>query len=127
MQTKMVGRCPICNNPLKITKLGCDRCGITLEGQFTGCRFCQLSSEQRTFAEVFIKCRGSIKDVEKELGISYPTVRGRLDNLIEALGYKVEHVVDNDEVAKKRRQVLDSLSKGEMTPEEAIQLLKNRE
>jgi hypothetical protein len=54
-------------------------------------------------------------------------VRGRLDNLIEALGYKVEDVVDDDEVAKKRRQVLDSLSKGEMMPEEAIQLLKNRE
>lgn len=127
MQTKMVGRCPICDNPLKITKLGCERCGITLEGQFTGCRFCHLNNEQRTFAEVFIKCRGNIKEVEKELGISYPTVRGRLDNLIEALGYKVERVVEDAEAANKRKQVLDSLAKGEMTPEEAIKMLKNRE
>lgn len=124
MRQKMVGRCPVCDNPLTITKLGCDKCGITLEGQFTGCRFCQLSNEQRGFAETFIKCRGNIKEVERELGISYPTVRGRLDSLIEALGYRVERSVEDAEAASKRKEILDSLSKGEITPEDAVRMLK---
>lgn len=125
MRQKMVGRCPVCSNPLSITKLSCEKCGITLEGQFTGCSFCQLSNEQRSFAEVFIKCRGNIKEVERELGISYPTVRNRLDNLIEALGYHVEHGEEDQELAKKRKEVLDSLARGDISPEDAVRMLKN--
>jgi hypothetical protein len=126
MRQKMVGRCPVCDNPLTITKLGCDKCGITLEGQFTGCRFCQLSNEHRSFAETFIKCRGNIKEVERELGISYPTVRGRLDGLIEALGYRVDRSADDVEAAARRKEILDSLAKGDITPEDAVRMLKER-
>ena len=75
-----------------------------------------------------IKCRGSIKDVEKELGISYPTVRGKLDAVIKGLGYAVSDkdvVKENEEKTKARGEILDQLSKGELTPKEAAEKLKN--
>jgi hypothetical protein len=90
MKYKAPGVCPVCGEPLLVTRLSCARCQTRLEGEFDFCQFCRLPAEQREFIAVFIKCRGNIKDVEKELGISYPTVRNRLDGVIEALGYQVE-------------------------------------
>ena len=90
MKYKAPGACPICGHELSVARLHCAFCSTNLEGDFASCKFCQLPNEQREFIEVFIKCRGNIKDVEKELGISYPTVRNRLDTAIEALGYRVE-------------------------------------
>jgi hypothetical protein len=71
---------------------------------------------------VFIKSRGNIKDVEKELGISYPTVRNKLDDVITALGYTVQDNQD-DKIAEKKKEILDSLEKGEISSQEAIKLL----
>lgn len=89
MKYKAPTRCPVCNKELTISRLSCDHCNTKLEGDFTTCKFCKLPVAQLDFIEVFIKCRGNIKDVEKELGISYPTVRNRLDEAIHALGYSV--------------------------------------
>ena len=75
-------KCCICGEKLTVTRLSCETCGTSMEGHFTGCRFCSLSPEEELFLLTFIKNRGSIKDVERELGISYPTVRAALDNLI---------------------------------------------
>jgi hypothetical protein len=84
-----------------------------------------LPLDQQEFVEVFIKCRGNIKEVEKELGISYPTVRGRLEAVIENLGYRPEPIPKTDpEVARKRKEILDALNNGEITAEEAVALLK---
>lgn len=115
----MVSRCPICEDKMDVTKLHCNTCGTSLEGRFTPCKFCQLSSEQREFIEVFLASRGNIKEVERFLGISYPTVRSRLDTVIEALGYRVEREEDNE-----RKDILTALNNGEITAEEAIKLLK---
>ena len=79
-------KCCICGEKLTVSRLSCEHCGTTMEGSFTGCRFCSLSPEEELFLLTFIKNRGSIKDVERELGISYPTVRAALDNLIASLG-----------------------------------------
>jgi len=78
-------KCPVCNAGITITEVTCDHCGTRMQGRFDGCRFCSLSPEEASFLLVFIRNRGSIKDVERELGVSYPTVRAALDNLISAL------------------------------------------
>ncbi|UWG99305.1 DUF2089 domain-containing protein [Dehalobacter sp. DCM] len=121
---KAPGLCPICGQSLHVSKLNCMHCNTTLEGQFAPCKFCLLPPDQLEFIEVFMKCRGNIKDVEKELGISYPTVRGRLDSAIQALGYKVEVGTDSQEDRENRKEILDALDRGEITSQEAASRLK---
>lgn len=124
IKRKMPGRCPVCDARLDVTRLHCDTCDTTIEGHFDTCKFCLLSREQKEFIEIFIKSRGNIKEVERELGISYPTVRGRLDAVIEALGYRVEPNPADEEKANRRKEVLDLLNKGQISSDEAIKLLK---
>ena len=85
---KIISRCPVCDGQLKVTKLKCENCQTVIENDFTLSKFDYLSEEELHFTETFIRCRGNIKEVEKELGISYPTVRARLDGIIRALGYE---------------------------------------
>jgi len=124
---KMPSRCPVCNEEMVVTRLRCTHCDTAIEGTFEVSKLSRLSREHLEFAEIFIKCRGNIKEVERELGISYPTVRGRLDAVIEALGYRVEPVAVEETKAVKltrRKEILDALNRGEMTSEEAVKLLK---
>lgn len=115
----VIGECPICNSDLKVTKLTCSHCGTELSGSFQLSKFNYLSKEDLYFIEVFIKNRGNIKQVEKELGISYPTVKKNLDDVIRSLGY----VVDEEEKEAKD-EVFKKLEKGEITAAEAAKLLK---
>lgn len=119
---KAPGKCPVCEGEFAITKLTCSTCGSELSGYFEGCKFCSLSDADRYFIEIFIKNRGSIKEVEKDLGISYPTVRGKLDDVIRAMGYMPTEPVqelDHSDILKK-------LEDGEITPKEATVLIKER-
>lgn len=127
MKYKAPSRCPVCKSKLSVTKLYCHKCSTTIEGDFQPCGFCSLSEDELNFIKVFIKCRGSIKDVEKELGISYPTVRSKLDTLIKNLGLENPSQVDmGDEDKKtKRNEILDQLSKGEISPKDAAEKIKN--
>ncbi len=129
MRRQVLGKCPVCNQTLEVTRLSCPNCETNIEGHFEVCKFCQLSNEQKQFIEVFIKSRGNIREVERELGISYPTVRGRLDAVIQALGYRVDSQ-ESQEIeelqANKRKEILESLRKGEITSDEAIKLLKQK-
>lgn len=128
MKYKAPGKCPVCGEKLSITKLGCPKCSTTIEGDFQPCEFCRLPEEDLEFIKVFIKCRGNIKDVEKELGISYPTVRGKLDSAIRGLGFEVstkESIKENEDKSNARNEILDQLSKGEITSKEATEKLKN--
>lgn len=120
MTKEVLGKCPVCGNNTEVTRINCDRCGTTIEGHFSLCRFCRLSPEQKTFIDVFIKCRGNIKEVEKELGVSYPTVKNRLEDVAAALGYKSE---PEPEAPGKRMEVLEKLQRGEISAEEAVELL----
>ena len=88
MKREVMGKCPICNSPVEITEVSCNSCKSTIIGHFKPCKFCSLSQEHKEFAEIFIKNRGNIKEIEREMSISYPTVKGKLDALISALGYK---------------------------------------
>jgi hypothetical protein len=128
MKYKAPGKCPVCGERLSITKLGCPKCSTAIEGDFQPCEFCRLPEDDLEFVKVFVKCRGNIKDVEKELGISYPTVRGKLDSVIRGLGYDVPaketiQVSEMKETAKS--EILDMLSKGEITAKEAAEKIRN--
>lgn len=119
MSYKILTKCPVCNSKLTVTKLACKKCNTVIENEFELSKFSYLTIEQLNFAEVFIKCRGNIKDVEKELGISYPTVRSKIEDLIASLGYApIKEKADNSS------EVIDKLEKGVITAEEAINLLK---
>ncbi len=141
-------KCPICHQKLTITEVSCESCGTRIQGRFDGCRFCSLSPEEASFLLTFIRNRGSIKDVERELGVSYPTVRAALDNLIAALDrgdadevpadVEVDEPVcesadavvlprevkDSEKKSKARRKILDRLARHEITAEEAAAQLK---
>jgi len=81
-----IATCPICSGELAVTRLHCRSCGTTLEGDFNVGRFARLSREQFALLESFLRSKGNLKEMERELGISYPTVRARVDMLIRALG-----------------------------------------
>ncbi len=116
--------CPVCHDDLLVTRLVCRNCGTALEGRFTMGRLSQLTPEQLHFVEVFLRCEGKINRVQEELGISYPTVRSRLVEVIQALGYEVG---DAREVADERRQeILGQLARREISSEEAFQLLEGK-
>lgn len=126
-------KCPVCTHQLKAVKLTCQNCGTNIENTFDFPKLMHLTREQLDFVEVFILCRGNIKDVEKELNISYPTVRAKLDQVIEELGdTKVNFASDDinekkrkiDSAASNRQIILDQLEKGEISPEEAVLKLK---
>src|SRR5689334_6404981 len=87
MPHDVISTCPVCSNELSVTRLHCDSCGTTLEGEFSVGRFGRLTREQLVLLESFLRSRGNLRDMERELGISYPTVRSRVEALIRALGF----------------------------------------
>src|ERR687884_1965916 len=110
--------CPVCGGPLHVVRLSCDDCRSTLEGQFTFGWLGRLSREQLEFVELLVKNRGNINGVAGELKIAYNTARSRLDDIVAALGYGAPAA----ERRASRREVLDRLSAGEISVEEATQL-----
>ena len=119
MRNNVIGECPICSSDLIVTKLQCTSCKTEISGAFQLSKFNYLSKEDLYFIEVFIKNRGNIKNVEKELGISYPTVKKNMDDVIESLGYKV-----SDKEKIKKDEIFKKLEKGEITALEAAKLIK---
>ena len=119
------GQCPVCGRELHVTRLQCGACGTGIDGSFRLDRFARLNSDQLAFLEVFIKNRGIIKDVEAELGISYPTVRARLDDVIRALGFPAasEDGLRPSQAREERRQILESLRGKQITADEAARRL----
>lgn len=113
--------CPVCNHTLTIKKLSCDNCHTTIENDFALSRFTTLDSDELAFIETFLLSRGNIKEVEKELGVSYPTVRSKLNSIIASLGHDTsKHDHETDE-----KSIISQLEKGEMSADDAVQALKN--
>ena len=117
---QILTKCPVCNSKLTVSKLTCKNCNTVIENDFELSKFSYLSKEQLNFAEIFIKCRGNIKDVEKELKISYPTVRAKIEDLVSALGYTPSKEKNID-----AKEIIDKLENGEISSEESIKLIKN--
>ena len=97
---KVISQCPVCGGRLKVIKLKCDKCDTVIENDFRLNKFDYLSEQELFFIETFIRCRGNIKEVEK-------------------LGYKPAPSPDN-----KKKEILDALERGEITPEEALEQMK---
>src|SRR6476619_2362789 len=93
MPHDVISTCPVCSGELAVTRLHCRSCGTTLEGEFTVGRFGRLTKEQLALLESFLRSRGNLRDMERELGISYPTVRNRVESLVRALGLAGADVV----------------------------------
>lgn len=115
---KVIGRCPICSGELAISRLVCQGCNTQIESLLSIPPLFLLPEDLQNFVMVFLRCRGNIRDVEKELGISYPTVCKRLDLVNQLLG--------NQEAPPPRTEILEQLERGEITVAEATQLLKGR-
>ena len=78
--------CPVCSERLRVTQLGCDACGTGLSGDFESCDFCALDAGDLDVLRVFLTSRGNIKELERHLGVSYPTARARYDDVVRKLG-----------------------------------------
>lgn len=128
----VISACPVCKHDLKVKKLSCDHCETSIEGNFTLSKFNYLETEKLYFIEVFVKNRGNIKAIEKELNISYPTVKKMLDDVIVGLGYTPESDTEYNESTKvetesrsSKTSILEKIAKKEISVLEAIELLKN--
>lgn len=120
MKKRPIHKCPVCGDAVVVTRYKCLHCDTEISGAFPLSELSYLSPEHIEFIKVFIKRRGNISEVEKELGISYPTVRNMLNNAIRALGYEVKE--DGDEEA--RIKVLEDLDAGNISTEDALRLLR---
>ena len=138
----VIATCPVCSGELTIARLHCRSCGTALEGEFGVGRFGRLDREQLGLLESFLRARGNLKEMERELGISYPTVRGRVDTLVRALGLADGAAADEDPDADdafeaegqnsprtgdadaERRSVLERLARREIGAEEAAAALR---
>lgn len=141
------GTCPICGDQMTVTRVSCGSCGSALEGAFTlegraseatpsaddrghvereriryG-RLARLDDQQLEFVEAFLRCRGIIKNVEDMLGISYPTVRARLNVVLESMGFASAEEMAAPLPRRRRRDILADLAVGKITTEEAHRLL----
>ena len=142
----VIATCPVCANELTITRLHCRGCGSALEGEFGVGRFGRLDPEQLSLLESFLRSRGNLKEMERELGISYPTVRGRVDALVRALGFgepapdELDAGIDLDtadwpessstpetdaDETGRRREILERLARKEIGAEEAAEALRD--
>jgi hypothetical protein len=126
MPHDVISTCPVCASELAVTRLHCSSCGTTLEGDFSVGRFGRLSREQLAILESFLRSRGNLRDMERELGISYPTVRSRVEALVRALGFGPRDGDDADTVVTEvpapstsRQQILESLARHEISAEDA--------
>ncbi len=136
MPHDVISTCPVCAGELAVTRLHCRSCGTTLEGEFSVGRFGRLTKEQLVLLESFLRSRGNLRDMERELGISYPTVRGRVEALVRALGFGPRDGAeepDEDgadatagaaEAAAGRQAILERLAKGEIGAEEAATAIR---
>ena len=140
MARDVIATCPVCQGELTVTRLHCRSCGTALEGEFGVGRYGRLEREQLAFLESFLRSRGNLKEMERELGISYPTVRSRLEGLLRALGLgdgAAQPAQDNEaeptpavpdqpehDVAAERRAILEQLARHEMSADEAAAAIR---
>ena len=132
----VIATCPVCAGELAVTRLRCGGCGTTIEGEFGVGRYASLTREQATILESFLRSRGNLRDMERELGISYPTVRARVEALVRALGFGPRDEADGpaaggaaapmtaDEIQAGRRDVLERLARHELSAEEAAEAIR---
>ncbi|MGZ3585976.1 MAG: DUF2089 family protein [Candidatus Limnocylindrales bacterium] len=144
MAHDVIATCPVCSQELAVTRLHCRSCGTSLDGEFTVGRFGRLNRDQLALLESFLRSRGNLREMERELGISYPTVRARVDALVRALDLggddrPTEELEPADssatpssptsanatEIAGARRDILERLARHELSADEAAVAIRS--
>lgn len=138
MAHDVISTCPVCQHELSVTRLHCAECGTTLEGVFSVGRFGRLTREQLALLESFLRSRGNLREMERELGLSYPTVRGRVEGLVKVLGLggpaanheASDHQEDPGAAnttgpSANRREILERLARREISVQEAAGALRS--
>ena len=137
-EKRFVASCPVCAGRLEVARLACGQCGTQIETRLDVPAFFRLPPDLQHFVRIFLNCRGNIREVEKRLGISYPTVNKRLDviNAVledqsapRATGGGRRSTADTGPLpeARSRRQVLAQLENGEINAQQAAKMLKQLE
>ena len=119
---KILESCPTCTSSLKVTELSCTNCSTVVHGHYDPCPFCQLSPKNLAFMIEFVKNRCNVKEMERELGVSYWTIRSKLDEVITQFGFEKSDDSQKKRI-KNRRLILEKLEQGEITVAEAADLL----
>lgn len=125
---KLTGRrpplnCPVCSTRLALTRLSCPSCDTELSGGFTTCEFCVLTDEDRDVLRVFLASRGNMKDLERHLGVSYPTARARFDALLAKIGIDRAPAAP----APTKVELMEQVARGEIDIDEALQRLESNQ
>lgn len=142
MPHDVIATCPVCSGELAVTRLHCRSCGTTLEGDFSVGRFGRLSREQLALLESFLRSRGNLRDMERELGLSYPTVRSRVEALVRSLGFgprgdaddgsdasdptdATDAAADAEAILAGRQDILERLARHEINAEDAATAIRS--
>jgi hypothetical protein len=123
LSTRLAGRrpplnCPVCSERLALTRLTCPACSTELSGGFASCEFCVLSDEDRDVLRVFLASRGNMKELERHLGVSYPTARARFDSLLAKIGIERPSAP-----AASRLELMEQVARGEIEVDDALSRL----
>ncbi len=127
MQQILPTQCPLCAGEITVTRLYCPACDVTIEGRFAVGHFLRLTPEQLAFVETFVRCEGKLSRMEGELGLSYPTIRSRLHDVIRALGYEPgkEESPSSPRISDEERlRILEALNQGRISTQKAMALLQ---
>jgi len=124
---RLPNECPVCGGELLVTTLRCHECDTKLEGRFFTGTFSQLNEEQLNFVELFVRNEGKITRMEEDMGLSYPTIRNRLNAVIRAMGFEPGEDEFSGLSEEERKQILDDLDNGKIDYEEALRLIEAKE
>lgn len=125
---KLPASCPICGGQIIVTSFHCRECDTSIEGNFNFHSFAQLSQQDLDFIETFMRCEGKINRMEKEMNLSYPTIRNRLHEVIRALGYEPGFEEEMEQLPQEKRQsILEDLEAGRISIDQALEQLQERD
>jgi len=122
---KLLEQCPACGGRLIVTGVCCESCSTEVRGRFAPGKLSSLTEEQLTFVQIFLRARGNLSEVEKVLGISYPTIRNKLDEIIKVLNRDPVDIPIEPNVDPERRTILEQVASGAVAPAEALERLRN--
>ena len=121
--TKVSTKCPSCQSDMVVTQLSCTNCDTSIVGNYPLSGFDRLSEDSLRFLEIFVRNRGNVKEMEREMGQSYWTIRNRLDKVIAEMGFDVPP--DEETLSERRKEILKRLDEGEIEVKEATRLLSD--
>ena len=122
---KLFEQCPACGGSLVITEIQCSNCHLKMQGEFKPGLFSTLSDDQLTFVRAFLRVRGNLSEMEKVLGVSYPTIRNKLEEINQTLERAEQTPVIALPSNNERSAILNKVAAGELDAAQALELLKD--